>query len=296
MERLHTHKIEASELLITDKGEVYHLGIQPKHLADTVITVGDPDRVSKVSQYFDKVTHKAKNREFVCHTGYLGKKHVTVLSTGIGPDNIDIVMNELDALANINFETRTVNPEHRTLSIIRLGTCGSLQRNILVDSMIVSAYSIGLDNLMHFYQYENNADERYILDAFMQHSRLEGNVIKPYIFEGAISLRKHFTADYHSGITITCPGFYGPQGRVLRAPITNRYLSDAISTFSSRDMQALNYEMETAALYGLSKVLGHHCVSISTVVANRADNSTSSNAERAIEQMIKHSLKIIEQI
>jgi len=296
MERHNPRQLGDAELLITQKGNIYHLDIAPQHLADTVITVGDPGRVPVVSKYFDRITHRSSHREFVCHTGFVGKKQVLVVSTGIGPDNMDIVMNELDALANVDFTTRTIQPQKRTLSIIRLGTCGSLQADVPSGSMITSAYGIGLDNLLHYYRYDINADERFIMDSFMQHTRLSGSSIIPYIAEGSIALRKHFAAGYVHGITVTCPGFYGPQGRTIRGQMVYPYLMDALATFNTRDLRITNFEMETAALYGLGKVLGHNCCSISTAVNNRISNTMSRNIDADIEDMIKHTLAIIEQI
>lgn len=296
MELNNPHQLGNAALMINEKGHIYHLGIAPVHLADTIITVGDPDRVALVSKYFDRITHKSNHREFICHTGYVGKKHLTVVSTGIGPDNMDIVMNELDLLANINFSTKTANPQTKTLSIIRLGTCGSLRADIPCGTMITSAYGIGLDNLMHYYRYENNTDERFIMDSFMQHTRLQGSNILPYIAEGSIALRKYFAAGFINGITITCPGFYGPQGRAIRTQLAYPYLVDAMATFDARNLQAVNFEMETAAMYGLGKILGHHCCSISMVVDNRVTNTMSRNIDADIDHMIKHTLAIIEQI
>lgn len=296
MERQFSQQIGEAELLITTKGTIYHLDLHPEQLADTIITVGDPTRVAVVSKYFDKITHKSQHREFICHGGYIGKKKVLVVSTGIGPDNIDIVLNELDALANIDFKTRTVNNTLRSLNIIRLGTCGSLQADIPTGSMIVSSYGIGLDNLLHYYRYDNNADERFIMDAFMQHTRLSGTQLLPYIAEGSISLRKHFAKDFIQGITVTCPGFYAPQGRSLRASIVYPYLMDSCATFETRNLRITNFEMETSAMFGLGKILGHHCCSISTVVNNRQSNSVSRNMDADIEHMTKHCLAIIEQI
>ncbi|MCB9045983.1 MAG: nucleoside phosphorylase [Chitinophagales bacterium] len=296
MEHLNPRQLGDAELLITQKGNIYHLGIAPQHLADTVITVGDPARVPVVSKYFDKITHRSAHREFVCHTGYIGKKQVMVVSSGIGPDNMDIVMNELDALANIDFNTKRPVEHKRTLSIIRLGTCGSLQADIAAGSMITSSYGIGLDNLLHYYKMERNADERFIMDGFMQHTRLQGSAILPYIAEGSIALRKYFAKEYIQGITVTCPGFYAPQGRAIRGQLNFPYLVDAMSTFSTRDLRVTNFEMETAAMYGLGKVLGHRCCSISMVVNNRINNTMSHNIDADIEYMIKHTLSIIEHI
>ena len=293
-----TNAIGASELIITPKGNVYHLDLHPDQLADTVITVGDPDRVDAVSKYFDHIEHKAQHREFVTHTGRIGNKRMSVVSTGIGPDNIDIVLNELDALVNIDFNTRTINTEKRSLSIIRLGTSGALQADIPVDSFVASSFAIGLDNLMHYYVHENNPDESFMLGEFCQHIAMTGKTIVPYLAEGSIRLRKHFTdADgYHSGITVTCPGFYGPQGRVLRGQIAYPNLIDALGSFQSRDHRVTNFEMETSAIYGLGKMLGHHCLSISTIVANRVLQQFSADGAAAVDRMIRTSLAIIEKI
>lgn len=288
--------IGASELIITPRNTIYHLDLCPEQLADTVITVGDQDRVPLVSQYFDSIEHKAQHREFVTHTGFVGKKRISVVSTGIGPDNIDIVLNELDALANIDFGTRTVKEEKRSLNIVRLGTSGSLQADVPVDSFVVSSFAIGLDNLMHYYVHNNNAEERFILSEFTTHTSLTGKGLAPYIAEGAISLRKHFTQGFHTGITVTCPGFYGPQGRVLRGAIAYPHLIDALGTFTSRDNRITNFEMETSAIYGLGKLLGHYCLSISAIVANRVQKTFSTDANAAVYNMIRSALEIIERI
>ena len=223
--------IGASELIITEKGSVYHLDLRPEEIADTIITVGDPNRVKEISKHFDSIECKANHREFVTHTGYIGKKRISVVATGIGPDNIDIVLNELDALVNIDFESRTIKSAKKSLQIIRLGTSGSLQANIPVDSLVVSSFAIGLDNLMHYYAATNKEEEQQLLEAFNQHTQLVGKAIQPYIASSATSLSKHFTSGFHHGITVTCPGFYGPQGRVLRAPLAQPQLINQLSTF-----------------------------------------------------------------
>ena len=282
-----------SELIITSKGTIYHIDLSPEQLADTVITVGDPDRVAEVSKYFDHIEHKAQHREFVSHTGFIGKKRMTVVGTGIGPDNIDIVLNELDALANIDFTSRLPKKETTSLSIIRMGTCGSLQADVPVDSLVVSTHGIGLDNLLHYYQHHTDNNERQLLQDFEQHTGLHNEVIAPYIAEGSHDLRQHFTSGYVHGITITCPGFYGPQGRVLRGPIAFPKLIDDLTTFRSGEHRITNFEMETSAIYGLGRVLGHRCMSINTVVANRIEKTFSSDANTAIDKMIRQSLEIL---
>lgn len=282
-------RIAESELIINDRGAVYHLDLKPDEVADTVITVGDPDRVAKVTSFFDSVEVKRQHREFVSHTGYLGKKRVTVISTGIGPDNIDIVLNELDALVNIDFESRTIKEELKALQIIRIGTSGSLQADIPVDSYVASTHGLGLDNLLHYYRLETNEEEKQLLHSFTTHTQISG----PYISNASVSLLKHFVTDFHQGITVTCPGFYGPQGRVLRLGIKNPSLIDSLTDFSFGQHRITNFEMETAAIYGLGKLLGHHCVSLSAIVANRIRKEFSKDGSALMENLIKHSLNII---
>ncbi len=283
----------ASELILTDRGAIYHLDIKPEQLADTILLVGDPARVAAVSKRFDKIEHKAQHREFITHTGNIGNKRISVISTGIGTDNIDIVINELDALANIDFKTRTIKQQTKSLNIIRLGTCGALHADTPVDSMIVSSYAIGMDNLMHYYRLNNNTDEQYILHEFALHTRLQNSFITPYIAEASIQLRKYFGNQFLHGITATTPGFYGPQARAMRVPISQPNLLDALASFSSRNMRVLNFEMETSALYGLGKVFQHHCLSVSTVINNRATKTFSGNMQLAIDNMIGHTLEAI---
>ncbi len=285
--------IGESELIITPKGCIYHLDVHPDEIAGTVITVGDPGRVPEVSKHFDRVEHKKAHREFVTHTGYIGNKRISVVSSGIGPDNIDINLNELDALVNIDFETREPKAQQQSLKIIRLGTSGSLQEDIPVDSLVASSFGIGLDNLLHYYRFENNADELFLLNAFSQHTHLTGNPVQPYIAEGSIRLLNHFTGDYIHGITITCPGFYAPQGRKLRLPLAFPTLVDTLSTFESGAHRITNFEMETSAIYGLGKLMGHHCLSVNTIVANRQAKTFSKDAASAVENMIRKSLEII---
>lgn len=285
--------IGESELIINPKGCIYHLDVHPDEIAHTIITVGDPGRVPEVSKHFDKIEYKKAHREFVTHTGYIGSKRISVVSSGIGPDNIDITLNELDALVNIDFQTRLPKDVHQSLNIIRLGTSGSLQEDIPVDSLVASSFGIGLDNLLHYYRFDNNADELFLLNAFCQHTHLNGNPIQPYIAEGSIRLRNYFTDDYVHGITITCPGFYAPQGRKLRLPLAFPTLVDTLSTFENGQHRITNFEMETSAIYGLGKLMGHHCLSVNTIVANRQSKTFSKNAASAVENMIRRSLEII---
>ena len=287
-------QINEADLIITPKGNIYHLDIAPENLAKTIITVGDPGRVGEVSKHFDKVTFQASHREFITHSGYIGNKFLSVISTGIGPDNIDIVFNELDALVNIDFATRTIKDKKTQLNIIRLGTCGALQADIPLDSIVVSSHGLGLDNLMHYYRQQPNDEEQFILSEFCNHTGLTSSRnINPYLFEGPISLRKHFGKGFYHGITVTCPGFYGPQGRVLRAPVAFPNLIDALTTFRCGDKRIANFEMETSAMYGMGKMFGHKALSISAVVANRAAKTFSKNGSAAVSNMIERSLEVI---
>jgi uridine phosphorylase len=288
------NRIAESELIINNRGAVYHLDCRPEEIATTIITVGDPDRVKKVSNYFDSTEYKNQHREFVTHTGYIGKKRMTCVSTGIGPDNIDIVLNELDALVNIDFETRQVKENLTALNIIRLGTSGSLQKEIPVDSFVASTHGLGLDNLIHFYRVQYNEEENQILSAFNTHTQLGSGNLSPYINMANASLLKHFTQNYHQGITVTCPGFFGPQGRVLRIGLAYPNLINSLTSFKFGNHRISNFEMETSAIYALSGALGHQCLSLSAIVANRIQKEFSKNGNLAVENLIKQSLEIIE--
>lgn len=289
------NKIAESELIINSRGAIYHVDLRPEELADTVITVGDPDRVAVVSKHFDTIEFKRQHREFISHTGYVGKKRLTVISTGIGPDNIDIVVNELDALKNIDFETRTIKPELSSLNIIRLGTSGSLQADIPVDSLVAGTHGLGLDNLLNFYRLQSNEEEQQLLQNFITHTQLSGN-IQPYIASSSSHIIKHFVTGFHQGITVTCPGFYGPQGRILRLGIANPSLVDSLTSFRFGNHRISNFEMETSAIYGLGKLLGHHCLSVNVIVANRVRKEFSKDGAAAVENLITTCLGIIEGI
>jgi uridine phosphorylase len=287
------NRIAESELIINDRGAVYHINSRPEEIAGTIITVGDPDRVKEVSKHFDRVEYKNHHREFVVHTGFIGKKRISCVSTGIGPDNIDIVMNELDALVNIDFETRTIKEKLTALNIIRVGTSGSLQKEIPVDSFVASTHGLGLDNLMNFYLQQNTEEEKQLLQAFNTHTQMHQRISMPYINTADISLLKHFVNNYHQGITVTCPGFYGPQGRVLRMGLTHPELIDQLTSFSFGQYHITNFEMETSAIYGMGKVLGHHCLSLSAIVANRISKEFSKDGGAAVENLITTTLNII---
>lgn len=288
--------IPESELIINSRGAIYHLDLRPEELATTIFTVGDPDRVDRVSRHFDAIEHRSHHREFVSHTGRIGKKRVTVVSTGIGTDNIDIVLNELDALANIDFSTRTVKKTLTPLTIIRIGTSGSLQRDIPVDGFVASTHGLGIDNLLNFYRHDASEDESELLHTFATQTQLHHRLAQPYISGASASLLRHFTTGFHHGITVTCPGFYGPQGRVLRLGLTQPELIDRLTNFTYGPHRITNFEMETAGIYGLGKLLGHHCLSLNAIVANRISQTFSKDNNAVVEKLIETTLNIVSTI
>ena len=289
-------RIEESELIINNRGAVYHLDILPEELATLVIVVGDPARVQQVSRHFDSIKYSNQHREFFSCTGMLKDKKITVLSTGIGTDNIDIVMNELDALVNINLNTRMVKPQLQTLNIIRIGTCGSLQKDIDVDNFVVSTHGLGIDNLLNYYKHENNEEEKKIIQHFINHTQFNTSVSQPYIATASASLLKHFTNGFKHGITVTCPGFYGPQGRLLRLGLSFPNLVNSFTDFQFGNHRIANFEMETSAIYGLGKLLGHNCLSLNLVVANRVNKTFTKDAAASMDKLIIKALYIIQSI
>ena len=285
--------IPESELIINDRGAIYHINLLPEELAETVILVGDPGRVEKVSKYFDRIEHRLQHREFVTHTGFFGNKRMTIMSTGIGPDNIDIAMNELDALANIDFKNRTINADFKKLNIIRFGTSGALQADITVDSIVASTHGLGFDNLMNYYDYEKSADEKNLIASFLEQTKMDKSITMPYVFRGSEMLIKNFDDSFFKGITVTAPGFYGPQGRELRLKSRSRELIDKLTDFTFNGFRITNFEMESSAIFGLGKLLGHECLSINVVVANRVTQKYSSDGNAAVEKMIERALAAI---
>lgn len=285
-------RIAESELIINDRGAIYHLNLLPEELAQNIIVVGDPDRVKMVSRYFDNIEVNTRHREFVTHTGTVGKKRISVISTGIGTDNIDIVINEIDALVNINLHSREIKSTRTSVNIIRIGTCGSLQADIPVDGHVAGTHGLGIDNLMNFYRLEQNEEEKQLLHSFVTHTQLHGQMSYPYIAGASASLIKHFVKDFYHGITVTCPGFYGPQGRVLRLGIKNPDLINNLTSFRFGQHRIANFEMETSAIYSLGKLLGHHCLSLNVVVANRIKQEFSQDHFAAVDSLIKKVLKI----
>jgi uridine phosphorylase len=290
------NRIEESELIINERGAIYHLNMRPEELATTVITVGNPERVKEVSKYFDKIECKNQYREFITHTGYLGKKRISVVSTGIGPDNIDIVLNELDAVVNIDLETRTIKKELTSLLIIRLGTSGSLHADIPVDSLVAGTHGLGIDNLLNYYQHSYNDEEKLLIQQFVEQTQIDASSSYPYIATASASVLKYFVSGFHHGITVTCPGFYGPQGRVLRLGLTNPKLIDKLTEFSYGNFRIVNFEMETSAIYGLGKLLGHRCLSLNTIVANRINKTFTKDSYVSLDNLIRRALEIIEGI
>ncbi|MEN0004713.1 MAG: nucleoside phosphorylase [Bacteroidota bacterium] len=284
-----------SELIINPDGSIYHLHLRPEDIANTIITVGDPNRVPKVSKYFDHLDFKAERREFVTHTGRLGNKRLTVISTGIGPDNIDIVLNELDALANIDFASRTLKPQKTQLRFIRIGTTGGLSTSLPLDTIVASAFGIGLDNLLPFYDYDKKLEAGGLRQFFNTFTKTHWQLpIEGYAFMGSDYLLTHLAKEIHQGITLTCPGFYAPQGRHLRAPalLTPDKLSQ-LDQFQYRGLHITNFEMETAAIYGLSRLLGHQAISFSTILANRLEETFSADPAKSVDKLIRTVLRNI---
>lgn len=287
------NRIAESELIINNRGAVYHLDVRPEEIAHTIILVGDPDRVKKVSAHFDSIEHQLQHREFITHTGYIGNKRLSVVSTGIGPDNIDIALNELDALVNIDFDTRQIKANLTTLQICRFGTSGSLQAHIPVDSFVASTHGLGLDNLLNYYAYQPSNTEAAIANAFIEQTGLHNSVTIPYVFEGSTTLLSKFGNNFYKGITVTCPGFYGPQGRVLRLPLRSPGLINKLTQFNFNTQQITNFEMETSAIYGLGKLLGHQCMSVNAIVANRVAQQFSKDGNAAVEKLIVAGLAVL---
>ncbi len=283
-----------SELILHKDGSIYHLGLRPEELATTIITVGDPARVDSVSKHFDEISIKRQHREFKTHTGRIGKLPISVVSTGIGTDNIDIVFNELDALLNIDFDTRTTKSQLTSARIIRIGTTGSLREDLPVDSIVKSAFAIGLDNLMHFYKRDSSSKIDQILAEFK--NAVPKLPILPYYAEADADLLLTIGPDWKQGITLTCPGFYAPQGRILRYEASVEDILSQAGNWNYHDLHVTNFEMETAGIYGLSSLLGHRALSISAVVANRIKKEFSRDAEKVVKDLILNTLDQIEEI
>jgi uridine phosphorylase len=279
------NKISEADFIINPDGSVYHLNLLPEDIADTIITVGDPDRVEEVSKYFDEIELKKGKREFITHTGRLGKNRITVISTGIGTDNIDIVLNELDALVNIDFETRLVKEQLKSLNIIRIGTSGSIRKDIPVGSILASTHGLGLDALMDYYEPNNAIEDVYLQQKITQH--LNHSNLRPYLTAGSKTLLHKFGYDLLQGITVTAPGFYAPQGREVRAKLKIDGLIDKLSSFQHQKQKLTNLEMETAGIYALANIFGHQALSINAILAQRKKLEFAKNPQKIIEKMIK---------
>ena len=277
-------KIPESELILNKDGSVYHLNIRPEHIAQTIITVGDPDRVATVSSYFDEIEFQIGKREFHTHTGRIGKKRLTVVSTGIGTDNIDIVFNELDALVNIDLETREVKSEHTSLDFIRIGTSGCLQKDIPIDSFLVSSHGLGVDGLGLFYEQDLDAESEEI---FQQIKAAFKFPLEPYFSTGSSALIEQICPDFKKGITTTCTGFYGPQGRELRLKSKVASLLPRLADFKYKNHIISNFEMETAGIYLMANLLGHRAISCNALLANRITNEFSSTPKKTTKRLIE---------
>ena len=283
--------IQASELILNPDGSVYHLNLKPEQIAHDIIFVGDQNRVEKISSLFDTIEFSTQKREFKTHTGILNGKRLSVISTGIGPDNIDIVMNELDALVNIDLKTRKPKSNLTALNIVRIGTSGSLQADIPVDSFVMSTYGLGLDNMLRSYLIEDISNFK-MEDSFVNHTKWDLRKGRPYAISCSKKLEQLIESDkIKKGITATAGGFYGPQGRVLRLNIQDENLNSKMDNFQFEGNRITNLEMETAAIYGLSKLMGHNALSLNAIIANRATGTFSEDQYKAVDELIKYTLE-----
>lgn len=282
--------IQSSELILNPDGSVYHLNLKPENVAHDIIFVGDQNRVEKITKFFDSIEFSTQKREFKTQTGMYKGKRLSVISTGIGPDNIDIVINELDALVNIDFETRQPKEKLTSLNIIRVGTSGSLQADIPVDSMVMSKFGLGLDNMLRSYLIDNVTHPE-IEDSFVVQTNWDLKKGKPYVISCSEKLEKLIESDQiFKGFTATAGGFYGPQGRVLRLAIQDPELNHKMDNFKFENHRITNLEMETAAIYGLSALLGHQALSLNAIIANRADGTFSEDPYKAVDALISYTL------
>lgn len=282
--------IKESELILNTDGSIYHLNLKPEHVANDVIFVGDQDRVEKITRHFDTIEFTTQKREFKTQTGIYKGKRLTVISTGIGPDNIDIVLNELDALVNIDLRTRQPKPELTSLNIVRIGTSGSLQSDIPIDSFVISSHGLDINGMLHFYQIEPISHPE-IENAFISHTKWSNNKARPIVISNSKELEKRFfSTNTHIGITATAGGFYGPQGRVLRLPLQDSELNSKMDSFKHKGLRISNLEMETSVIYGLSKLLGHKALSLNAIIANRATGEFSEDPKLVVELLIDYTL------
>lgn len=285
------NSLAASEFILNKDGSIYHLNLLPENIADTVIVVGDPERVEKVTRYFDKVEIVVRKREFHTQTGFYRGKRITVISTGIGTDNIDIVLNELDALVNIDFKERRIKDLHTRLDIVRIGTSGSIQPEIPVDAFLLSELAVGFDSLMHYYQSEEIQLQDFN-EALQEHLKLSKAKSSPYVVGCDEELAAQLYSEHvFKGFTGTNEGFYGPQGRILRLPLQDDELNQKLADFSFRGKKITNLEMESSAIYGLSKLLGHRAVSMNAIIANRATGTFSADPAKTVDELIQYTLE-----
>ncbi len=279
-------RIADSELILNSDKSIYHLKLQPHQIANDIIVVGDPNRVKAISSKFSKIEHVIENREFVTHTGNFNNKRISVIGTGIGTDNIDIVLNELDALVNIDLNEKIVKNKLTSLNIVRIGTCGALQEHINVNDFVVSEYALGLDGLMNFYEMVYTPEEEAILNEFYTQTNYSKQLNQPYIVKGDSQLHQLFAKDCHSGITATACGFFGPQGRELRLKLKEPLLNDKLHEFNFNGLKINNFEMETSAIYGLARLMGHRATTVCVVVANRYNKSFTKDYRPAMDKLI----------
>ena len=283
-------RIKESELILNPDGSIYHLNLKPEDISDTILFVGDQDRVEKITKHFDTIEFSTQKREFKTQTGTYKGKRISVISTGIGPDNIDIVLNELDALINIDFTTRTIKEKLNSLNIIRIGTSGSLQSDIPVDSFVLAKYGLGFDGMLHSYDCEHILEADFE-DAFIKHTNWSPRKARPYVVKNSEELQRKLTSDkIFIGVTATAVGFYGPQGRVLRLALEDPKLNSKIDSFDFKGVKITNLEMETSAIYGLSKLLGHNACSMNAIIANRANGTFSEDPYKPVDELIAYTL------
>ena len=285
--------ISSTELIITEEGRIYHLDLRPDEIGQTIILVGDQERVPTISKYFDRIEFKRSKREFVTHTGLINNKRVSVISTGIGCDNIDIVVNELDALVNINFEKKSIKRKHTSLEIIRIGTSGALQNEIPVDTFVLSSFGLGFDGLLSFYKPVYESEEKALQKAFLQQTPWPNDANIPYFVKGSELLGNKIGEGMFKGITATANGFYGPQGRTLRLNTRVPDMNEFLKRFEYKNHKILNFEMETSALYGLSALLGHHSCTVCAVIGNRFTNTFSKDYKKTVAKLVQKVLRRI---
>lgn len=286
--------IKHSELILNPDGTIFHLHLKPENISDRIILVGDPARVDTIAAHFQEIVFSTQNREFKTVTGEYNDITLSVISTGIGTDNIDIVINELDALANIDLESRTIKKDKKSLDIIRIGTSGGLQEDLPVNSFVVSQKSIGFDGLLNFYAGRGKVSDLEFEEAFRQYTEWDASLPSPYVVDASENLLSKFNSpEFSRGVTISAPGFYGPQGRELRLPLAHPHLNEKIESFQHAGMRITNFEMESSAIYGLSKLLGHNALTVCLIIANRVTRTANENYRPQMQHLIS---KVLEKL